>query len=88
MKVKDKSSCKKSTGAKEAPRAKRAISGGGTSRISKPIEARFKAVFESSRDAIGVSKAGIHVFVNLNLFGFPAGTDLACTLWPYDHAEA
>jgi PAS domain S-box-containing protein len=80
MNIKDKSSRKKSPGAKEAPSAKRAISGGGTSRIGRPIEARFKAVFESSRDAIGVSKAGIHVFVNpayLSLFGFPAGTDIA-----------
>ncbi len=43
-------------------------------------EARFRTVFENSQVAIGVSKAGIHVFVNpayLDLFGFPRGTDLA-----------
>ena len=42
-------------------------------------ETRFRAVFENSRDAIGVSLVGRHVFVNpayLVLFGFPAGTDL------------
>jgi PAS domain S-box-containing protein len=80
MKSKDKSSRKKSTRTKGAPRTKRTIPGDGTRRTSKPIEARFKAVFESSRDAIGVSKSGIHVFVNpayLELFGFPAGADLA-----------
>ncbi len=44
------------------------------------LEARFQAVFENSRDAIGVSKEGTHVLVNpayLALFGFPEGTDLA-----------
>jgi PAS domain S-box-containing protein len=36
-------------------------------------EARLRAVFESSRDAIGVAKKGIHIFANLSylkLFGF------------------
>ena len=47
---------------------------------SEKLEARFRAIFENSRDAIGVSKAGVHVFSNpayLELFGFPAGADLA-----------
>jgi PAS domain S-box-containing protein len=71
MKDKDKSSQKK-----------KAVSSGGFARQTTPaqIEARFQAVFESSRTAIGVSKAGTHVFVNpayLDLFGFPRGTDLA-----------
>ena len=42
-------------------------------------EERFRAVFENSRDAIGVSLVGLHVFVNpayLALFGFPSVTDL------------
>jgi PAS domain S-box-containing protein len=42
-------------------------------------EERFRAVFEHSWDAIGVSEAGVHVFVNpayLALFGFEPGTDL------------
>jgi two-component system cell cycle sensor histidine kinase/response regulator CckA len=37
-------------------------------------EARFRAIFESSRDVIGVSLDGVHVFVNpayLKLFGIP-----------------
>jgi PAS domain S-box-containing protein len=36
-------------------------------------EGRLRAVFESSRDAIGVSKNGVHIFANpayLQLFGF------------------
>jgi len=77
MKGKDKSSQKKSAGSKGAPNAKRTGSGVGARRT---IEARFQAVFENSRDAIGVSKAGVHVFVNpayLELFGFPRGTALA-----------
>ncbi len=44
------------------------------------MEARFQAVFEGSRDAIGVSKAGVHVLVNpayRALFGFPPEADLA-----------
>jgi len=52
----------------------------GSHRTGKTMEARFQAVFEGSRDAIGISKAGIHMFVNpayLKLFGFPLGTDLA-----------
>lgn len=39
----------------------------------KESEAKFKAVFEGSKDAIGVSKAGINVFCNssyLKLFGY------------------
>ncbi len=59
-----------------------ARSTGRSAEPAKPaqMEASFRAVFEGSRDAIGVSKAGIHVFVNpayLELFGFPPGTDLA-----------
>jgi PAS domain S-box-containing protein len=76
MKDKDKTAQKKS-------RSKRAPGAKGTSsarRTGTTIKARFQAVFEGSRDAIGVSKAGIHIFVNpayLDLFGFPRGTDLA-----------
>ncbi len=36
-------------------------------------EAKFRAMFDSSRDAIGVSKKGIHIYANpsyLRLFGF------------------
>jgi PAS domain S-box-containing protein len=80
MKDKDKSSQKNSPKTSGARSAKRIGSGGAARRTGTPIEARFQAVFESSRDAIGVSKAGIHVFVNpayLELFGFPPGTDLA-----------
>lgn len=43
-------------------------------------ETRFRAIFESSVDAIGVSKAGVHTFVNpayLTLFGFADNTELA-----------
>ncbi|HWR72430.1 MAG TPA: PAS domain S-box protein, partial [Nitrospirota bacterium] len=71
---------KKHTGSTGAPSASRTGSGSGARRTSAQIEARFRAVFERSRDAIGVSKAGIHVFVNpayLDLFGFPRGTDLS-----------
>jgi len=77
MKDKGKSSQKKNTVPPGAPKARRADSGGGA---RTPIDARFQAIFESSRDAIGVSKAGIHIFVNpayLELFGFSPGTDLA-----------
>jgi PAS domain S-box-containing protein len=81
MKDKDKTAQKKkSAGSKGAPGAKRTVSGGGACPTSAPIEARFQAVFESSRDAIGVSRAGVHVFANpayLELFGFPEGTSLA-----------
>ena len=88
MKDKDKSSQKNSPKTSGARSAKRTGSGGDERRSgtdvpagrSAQFEARFQAVFESSRDAIGVSKAGIHVFVNpayLDLFGYPPGTDLA-----------
>ncbi len=80
MENKCKASQKKSTGSKGATGARRPGSGGGACRTETTIEARFHAVFESSRDAIGISKAGIHVLVNpayLELFGFPPGTDLA-----------
>ncbi len=43
-------------------------------------EIRFKAVFENSVDAIGVSKNGFHVFVNpsyLSLFGYTSDNELA-----------
>jgi PAS domain S-box-containing protein len=43
-------------------------------------EVRFRAIFESSVDAIGVSKAGMHVFVNsayLALFGYTDNAELA-----------
>ena len=46
------------------------------------MDARLQAVFDGSRDAIGVSKAGVHVLVNpayLALFGFPPDADLAGT---------
>ena len=93
MKDKGKMAQKKSTKSKGASCAKLPTGAGGDadrSRAARPsgnseqqtaqIEARFRAVFESSRDAIGVSKAGIHVFVNpayLDLFGYRRGTDLA-----------
>ena len=38
--------------------------------------AMYRTIFENSLDAIGVSKVGIHLFVNnayLDLFGFPRG---------------
>lgn len=76
MENKCKASQKKSTGSKGATGARRPGSGGGACRTETTIEARFHAVFESSRDAIGISKAGIHVLVNpayLELFGFPPG---------------
>ncbi|HUJ18609.1 MAG TPA: PAS domain S-box protein [Nitrospirota bacterium] len=86
MKDKSKSSHKKST---RSGGARRTVSGsnasGPATRSAKPaepqqIEARFRAVFENSRDAIGVSKAGVHLFENpayLELFGFPRGASLA-----------
>ncbi len=94
MKDKDKSSQKKSSGSKGPTSARQTGSGRGTRRSSADvssgrsvqqtlpaqIEARFQSVFESSRTAIGVSKAGTHVFVNpayLELFGFSPGADLA-----------
>jgi PAS domain S-box-containing protein len=43
-------------------------------------ETKFRAVFESSVDAIGVSKAGIHTFVNpayLALFGYTDNAELS-----------
>jgi len=42
-------------------------------------ETRFRAVFENSIDAIGISKTGTHVFVNpayLKLFGYVSHDDL------------
>ena len=42
-------------------------------------EIRFRAVFESSVDAIGVSKVGIHTFANpayLALFGYESNADI------------
>jgi PAS domain S-box-containing protein len=94
MKNKGKTSQKKSIGSRTSQSARRTGSGSGARRCSTALpagkstqqtapaqsEVRFQAVFESSRVAIGVSKAGSHVFVNsayLDLFGFPAGADLA-----------
>ena len=80
MTDKEKSSHKNSAGSKGARSGACRRSTDVPTERSAQIEARFRAVFESSRDAIGVSKAGIHVFVNpayLELFGFPPGTDLA-----------
>ena len=80
MNNKEKSSHKDSAGSKGARSGACRRSTDVPAERSAQIEARFRAVFESSRDAIGVSKAGIHVFVNpayLELFGFPPGTDLA-----------
>lgn len=59
-------------------------SAGRTAISSAPaqVEARFQAVFEGSRDAIGVSKAGVHVLMNpayRALFGVPPEADLAGT---------
>ncbi|MBN1893556.1 PAS domain S-box protein [bacterium] len=42
-------------------------------------EIKFRSIFENSRDAIGVSKAGIHVMVNpsyLKMFGYEEPADL------------
>ena len=72
MKDRGKSSQKKITGPVKSPKAGQCA--------PTQIEARFKAVFEHSRDAIGVSKAGVHVFVNpayRELFGFHPDADLA-----------
>ena len=80
MNDKEKSYHKNSAGSNGARSDARRSSTDVPSGWSELIEARFRAVFESSRDAIGVSKAGMHVFVNpayLELFGFPPGTDLA-----------
>ena len=94
MKDKGNSSQKKNTGSRGAPSTKRIASEDDACRnrevspagrsvqqtATAQIEARFRAVFENSRDAIGVSKAGVHVFVNpayLELFGFPPGADIA-----------
>jgi len=46
----------------------------------KGSETRLKAIFENSVDAIGVSKGGIHVFVNpayLSLYGYSNNAELA-----------
>ncbi len=72
----------------KSPRGKSSRPGKGRTGTAVPanppadaqIGARFRAVFESSRDAIGVSLAGAHVFVNpayRELFGFPPDADLA-----------
>jgi PAS domain S-box-containing protein len=72
----------------KSPRAKKAEAVKGRTRTPRPVkqavpcanEDRFRGVFESSRDAMGVSLNGIHVFVNpayLKLFGFPPDMDLA-----------
>jgi PAS domain S-box-containing protein len=45
-------------------------------------EARFKTIFENSVDAIGVSKGGVHVFVNpayLSLYGYASNAELEGT---------
>ncbi len=42
-------------------------------------ETRFRAIYENSQDAIGVSKNGVHVFGNpayLKLFGYPSEEEL------------
>ena len=78
--MKHKSSNKKSTSVKRAPDAKQPDARGGVHQSGTTSEARFQAIFEGSRDAIGISAAGIHMFTNpayLELFGFPPGTDLA-----------
>lgn len=51
-----------------------------TERVLSESEIKFRAVFEKSIDAIGISKTGIHVFVNpayLTLFGYASNDDLA-----------
>jgi len=82
MKEKDKTIKKSNTTSRNPPRTRHTAPADRSKRLTVPllIEARFKAVFESSLDAIGVSKAGIHVFVNpayLALFGFSQDADLA-----------
>jgi PAS domain S-box-containing protein len=45
----------------------------------KESETRYRAIFENSVDAIGVSKGGIHVFVNpayLSLYGYASNAEL------------
>jgi PAS domain S-box-containing protein len=45
----------------------------------KESETRFKAIFENSVDAIGVSRDGVHVFVNpayLSLYGYANNAEL------------
>ncbi|MBI5848917.1 MAG: PAS domain S-box protein [Nitrospirae bacterium] len=50
-----------------------------TEKLSFDGTAMYRALFDSSRDAVGVSKAGIHLLVNnayLDLFGFPRDYDI------------
>ena len=91
MKDKDKFTRKKTSGSTRARSVERNGSGSSarqrgraravsrSAKTAEQMEARFRAVFDNSRDAIGVSVAGVHVFVNrayLTLFGFPPDTDL------------
>ncbi|MCX6153561.1 MAG: PAS domain S-box protein [Candidatus Kapabacteria bacterium] len=58
-------------------------------------ETKLRAMFNSSRDAIGVSKTGIHIFVNpsyIKLFGYEAeeeliGTSILDCIAPSHHQE-
>jgi len=96
MKDKNKASTKKDARSGRARRVKATGLGGGkagsggarsTGRSAQTpapaqTEARLQAIFNGSRDAIGVSKAGVHVLVNpayRALFGFPPDADLAGT---------
>ena len=82
MNDKDKSSQRKNTRSKNGRSVKRTGSAARSPKTSAAahLEARFRAVFESSQAALGVSKAGVHVYVNpayRELFGYPPKTDLS-----------
>src|SRR3990172_10598513 len=82
MKDKNKPAGKKNTRATKAQSVKRSGSGIASRKQAAHarIEDRFRTVFESSRAALGVSKAGVHVFVNpayRELFGFPPDEDFS-----------
>ena len=50
-----------------------------TDEALRQSEIKFKAIFENSVDAIGVSKGGVHIFVNpayLSLFGYASNAEL------------
>jgi PAS domain S-box-containing protein len=61
--------------------------------IAEENEAKFKAIFDNSQDAIGVSKAGINVFFNqsyIKLFGYQSeeelvGKSLLTQIAPSEH---
>jgi len=66
-----------------------------TEQALRESEIQFRAVFESTRDAVAVSKNGVHVFANpayLKLFGYEsldklAGTSILDCIAPSCHRE-